>query len=97
MQYALYYWPGIPGRGEFVRLALEDAGADYRDVVREADGLDAVAAGLDFADNPRAPFAPPYLRAGDLNAARNQARRVIDDLDRDVTRVATGPVVVSWR
>ena len=34
MRYELYYWPGIQGRGEFVRLALEDAGASYRDVWR---------------------------------------------------------------
>ena len=34
MLYELYYWPGIQGRGEFVRLALEDAGADYVDVAR---------------------------------------------------------------
>jgi len=32
MAYELYYWPGIQGRGEFVRLALEEAGADYIDV-----------------------------------------------------------------
>jgi len=40
MIYELYYWPGIQGRGEFVRLALEEAGADYVDVARgpDADG-----------------------------------------------------------
>src|SRR3984893_9115971 len=32
MAYEFYYWPGIQGRGEFVRLALEEAGADYIDV-----------------------------------------------------------------
>jgi glutathione S-transferase len=37
MGYRLYYWPGLPGRGEFVRLALEDAGASYEDVVREGE------------------------------------------------------------
>jgi glutathione S-transferase len=41
MRYQLYYWTGIQGRGEFVRLALEDAGADYVDVARE-DGDDAI-------------------------------------------------------
>ena len=35
MAYALYYWPEIQGRGEFIRLALEEAGADYVDVARE--------------------------------------------------------------
>ena len=38
MTYELYYWPGIPGRGEFVRLALEDAGADYIDVGKRSAG-----------------------------------------------------------
>lgn len=67
MRYELFYWPGIPGRGEFVRLALEDAGADYLDVAREdADGFDTVGREMDFDRNPRAPFAPPFLRAGDL-------------------------------
>ena len=34
MRYELYYWPDIQGRGEFIRLALEAAGADYIDVAR---------------------------------------------------------------
>ncbi len=34
MPYELFYWPGLQGRGEFVRLALEEAGADYVDVCR---------------------------------------------------------------
>ena len=38
MRYELYYWPGIQGRGEFVRLALEEAGADYVDVARSRKG-----------------------------------------------------------
>ena len=56
MRYELYYWPEIQGRGEFVRLALEDAGASYRDVWRESERM---------APSPRA-FAPPYLKAGKL-------------------------------
>ena len=39
MHYELYYWPGIQGRGEYVRLALEEAGAAYRDVARHAGGM----------------------------------------------------------
>ncbi len=39
MKYALYYWPSIQGRGEFVRLTLEDAGADYVDVARRGRGM----------------------------------------------------------
>lgn len=38
MPYKLYYWDGIPGRGEFVRLALEEAGADYVDIARQPGG-----------------------------------------------------------
>ncbi len=42
MPYELYYWDGLQGRGEFVRLALEDAGADYVDVAREVNGMAAM-------------------------------------------------------
>ena len=67
MPYELYYWPSIQGRGEFVRLALEAAGADYVDVARgpEADGqgVPAMMALMQGADMP--PFAPPFLKAGD--------------------------------
>ncbi|MCO6441338.1 MAG: glutathione S-transferase [Nitrococcus mobilis] len=70
MLYELYYWPTIPGRGEFVRLALEDAGADYIDVGREpaADGwgVAAIMRYLDGEATDRPPFAPPFLKAGDL-------------------------------
>ena len=62
--YELYYWPFIPGRGEFVRLAMEQAGVAYRDVAREdADGADAV---MDVLEASPPAFAPPVLRAGDL-------------------------------
>jgi len=68
--YRLYYWPSIPGRGEFVRLALEDAGADYADVARLPDaqggGITALRAVLrGEAGQPR-PLAPPVLIHGDL-------------------------------
>ncbi|MGJ5181370.1 glutathione S-transferase [Bradyrhizobium oligotrophicum] len=62
MRYELYYWPMIQGRGEYVRLALEEAGAAYRDVARE-DGLAAMTAMLE-ADSDTPPFAPPFLKAG---------------------------------
>ena len=64
MRYELYYWPGIQGRGEFVRLAFEEAGADYRDVALEPGSEQAIAAFLDGADVDRPPFAPPFLRVG---------------------------------
>jgi glutathione S-transferase len=66
MRYELYYWAGIQGRGEFVRLALEEAGADYIDVAREADGERAMLRLLDGNDVEHPPFAPPYLKAGEL-------------------------------
>ena len=50
-QYALYYWPSIQGRGELVRLALEEGGADYVDVARlpehQGGGVRAILAALD--------------------------------------------------
>ena len=66
MRYELYYWAGIQGRGEFVRLALEEAGADYVDVAREAGGEGAMMRLLDGEEIEHPPFAPPYLRAGRL-------------------------------
>jgi len=47
MAYELYYWPGIQGRGEFVRLALEEAGADYVDIARSPDGMARMVALLE--------------------------------------------------
>ena len=49
MRYELYYWPTIQGRGEFVRLALEEAGADYVDVARRR-GKNGVAAMTKFLE-----------------------------------------------
>jgi glutathione S-transferase len=70
MRYELYYWPGIQGRGEFIRLALEEAGADYVDVARLAQrdggGMPALARFLEDASVKRPPFAPPFLKAGKL-------------------------------
>jgi glutathione S-transferase len=68
MKYTLYYWPGIQGRGEFIRLALEEAGADYVDTAfqsaREGGGVPALMACLQGEDVMRPPFAPPFLKAG---------------------------------
>lgn len=68
MRYELYYWPGIQGRGEFVRLALEEAAADYVDVARipARGGMGVPALMRILEDNAavRPPFAPPILRAG---------------------------------
>ena len=60
MAYELYYWPGIQGRGEFVRLALEEAGAEYIDVARGRGGIAAMQRLMDGAAVARPPFAPPF-------------------------------------
>lgn len=66
MPYELYYWDGIQGRGEFVRLALEDAGADYVDVTRvPGRGTEAMMKILESTIDAQIPFAPPFLRDGD--------------------------------
>lgn len=68
MVYELYYWPGIPGRGEFIRLALEEASARYVDVAKDPAGDEAAARKLlRFMEDTRQthpPFAPPVLKAG---------------------------------
>ncbi|MBE1160332.1 glutathione S-transferase [Dyella acidiphila] len=69
MRYELYYWTGIQGRGEFVRLALEDAGADYIDVARER-GDNAMLSFLQGMQAGALPFAPPFLKAGRLVIAQ---------------------------
>ena len=70
MKYELYYWPSIQGRGEFVRLALEDAGADYVDVARRPKGMQAMEHAMESASVKRPPFAPPFLRAGKVVVAQ---------------------------
>ena len=65
MAYQLYYWPSIQGRGEFVRLALEEAGADYVDVARRRGGV-AEMQRLMEAAVAHPPFAPPFLRDGEV-------------------------------
>lgn len=71
MRYELYYWPGIQGRGEFIRLALEEAGADYLDIARRGKaGMRAMTKLMESKRNARAPFAPPFLRAGKLIVAQ---------------------------
>ncbi|WP_144112405.1 glutathione S-transferase [Paraburkholderia sp. BCC1886] len=74
MSFELYYWDGLQGRGEFVRLALEEAGADYVEVARgkKSDGLGTAAmmALMNSPDEPHPPFAPPFLKDGDLIVAQ---------------------------
>lgn len=70
MRYQLYYHPTIQGRGEFVRLALEEAGADYVDVARRKGGVAAMMKIIEDKRNARPPFAPPFLKAGNLLIAQ---------------------------
>ncbi len=64
MRIQLYYWPMIQGRGEFVRLALEDAGARYVDVARAKGGMAAMQRFLDGDEKGALPFAPPFVKVG---------------------------------
>jgi glutathione S-transferase len=66
MRYELYYWPEIQGRGEFVRLALEEAGAAYADVARGRNGTRRMMKFIEGAGVKHLPFAPPFLKAGRL-------------------------------
>src|SRR5881275_2675795 len=66
MRYELYYWPSIQGRGEFIRLALEDAGAGYVDVARRPKGMKA----MEVQMKRNAVFAPPFLRADEMVIAQ---------------------------
>ena len=69
MRYQLHYWPEIQGRGEFVELALEEAGADYVDVARRGGGVDAMLRMM--KGGKRSPYAPPFLKAGKLVIAQS--------------------------
>jgi glutathione S-transferase len=70
LKYELYYWPGIQGRGEYVRLALEFAGAKYVDTAlvseKKGGGVAALQRHIGGNDVERPPFAPPFLKAGKL-------------------------------
>ena len=73
MRYELFYWPSIQGRGEYVRLALEEVGADYVDVARQRGrgmGVAAMMRLMASRELEHPPFAPPFLRAGKLVIAQ---------------------------
>jgi len=75
MAYELHYWPTIPGRGEFVRLALEAAGAPYVDVARAPGdaGLPAMMKHLQDRQAQHPPFAPPFLKDGAVTLGQTAA------------------------
>src|SRR5450631_3993861 len=68
MIYELYYWPSVQGRGEFVRLAMEEGRAQYVDVARGSGKGAGIAAMMRFLAGraEKTPFAPPFLKAGRL-------------------------------
>ncbi len=67
----LFYWPGIQGRGEFVRLALEEAGVEYVDVARGPKGVEKLMAAL--KEDARPAFAPPFLRVDGMTIGQTAA------------------------
>jgi len=73
MVYELYYWPGIPGRGELIRLAFEEAGARYRDVGLEPGGVPKMMRFTDGKMPGTRPFGPPFLKAGRIVVAQTAA------------------------
>jgi glutathione S-transferase len=78
MRIELYYWPTIQGRGEFVRLLLEEAAADYVDVARQPGGMAAMNAFLAGEKPGALPYAPPFVVAGDVVVS--QTANVLDFL-----------------
>ncbi len=72
--YELFYWPGLPGRGEYVRLILEDAGVPYvdrgRQSAEEGGGIEAIVALIEGRLPGFAAYAPPALKHGDLMIAQ---------------------------
>jgi len=75
MAYELYYWPEIQGRGEFVRLALEEAGVEYIDVARGRGGAAEMQCLMNGAAATHPPFAPPFLKQGELLIEISYQRR----------------------
>jgi glutathione S-transferase len=98
MKYELYYWPHIQGRGEFIRLALEEGGAEYVDVARlpesEGGGRAAVSRVLEDAAGGRMPFAPPILKAGKLLIS--QTANILHYLGPRLDLVPEGEAARLW-
>ena len=92
MVYQLYYWPTIQGRGEFVRLALEEAGAEYVDVARGENGVKELMAALDADDHPS--YAPPFLKAGALTIG--QVATILQYLGEHLHLAPRGETARIW-
>jgi len=97
MRYELYYWPSIQGRGEFIRLALEQAGTSYVDIAREnrrGMGIEALLRLMEGKDLARPPFAPPILCAGKLVIA--QTANILNYLGPRLGLVASAEATRLW-
>lgn len=98
MRYELYYWPDIQGRGEFIRLALEEARADYIDVARRAESCGyGIASMLRLMNDESAaypPFAPPFLKDGDQIIA--QTANILLHLGPTLKLVPKDDTLRSW-
>ena len=98
MTYELHYWPTIPGRGEFVRLALEAAGAAYLDVARgpqeAGQGTPALLRALNDRSLRQPPFAPPFLKDGDF--VLGQTAAILQYLAPTLKLVARSEQARSW-
>eukprot|EP01113_Clastostelium_recurvatum_P040210 TRINITY_DN622_c0_g1_i2.p1 TRINITY_DN622_c0_g1~~TRINITY_DN622_c0_g1_i2.p1 ORF type:complete len:253 (+),score=65.39 TRINITY_DN622_c0_g1_i2:27-761(+) len=75
--YELYYWPGLQGRGEFVRLAFVEAGVEFTEVIDKSNVpklLSLIKEGtLDGKPISHLPLAPPILKHGDVVIAQTAA------------------------
>jgi len=98
MTYELHYWPTIPGRGEFVRLALEAAGAPYVDIAREpgdaGGGVPAMQRALGDRGARHPPFAPPFLKDGDFVVGQTAA--ILQYLAPTLKLVGRSEQVRTW-
>ncbi len=65
-RYELFYWPTLQGRGELVRLYLEDAGIPYVDVARQpataGGGVEAMLKLVREGLGRIVPYASPMVR-----------------------------------
>jgi glutathione S-transferase len=98
MSYELHYWPTIQGRGEFVRLALEAAGAPYVDVARGAVsaglGVPAMQRQMQDGAQTHPPFAPPFLKDGELLVGQTAA--ILHHLGPRLKLVGRSEAVRTW-
>jgi glutathione S-transferase len=95
MRYELYYQPSIQGRGEFIRLPLEYAGADYVDVARAPEfGRPGIMKFIEDPSLEHPPYAPPFLKAGKVLIS--QTANILQFLAPRLNLVAKSEVSRLW-